>query len=141
MDIQELTHRAQEHGKTLTAPRKAVFDVLKSADKVLTAYDILDRMRGDVKPMTVYRALDFLTEIGAAHRIESLNAYITCRESHCAHTDSQYMICSTCGRAEEIHNHDLDHKINHTLSNRGFTVKKIALEALGTCGECRSHAL
>jgi Fur family zinc uptake transcriptional regulator len=138
MDLKTLEKWATAQGKTLTQPRKLVFKILQSSTAYFTAYDVVDRMPEGTKPMTVYRALDFLTAIGAAHRIESLNAYVVCREGHCAHTDSQYLICTRCQNVEELHDHALDHQINEVLSIRGFKVEKKSLEALGICKNCVS---
>ena len=138
MDIDELTRRAKDNGKTVTPQRENVFNILRHEKKALTAYDIIDQFKTDVKPMTVYRALDFLTEMGAVHRIESLNAYTTCSESHCAHNDSQYMICTQCHAVQEIHNHTLDRQINDALAIEGFDAHKKSMEVLGHCRTCRT---
>lgn len=63
------------HGLRLTDQRRAVLQLLCVSDKPLSAYELLDRMRGVVKnptPPTVYRALDFLLEQGLVHKLESL---------------------------------------------------------------------
>lgn len=136
---QELLHQVEQrlktHGKRLTPPRRRVLKALMGSQAAHTAYEIVDLL-GDVKPMTVYRALDFLTAQGLAHRIESLNAYKACVESHCAHKDSQYMVCDTCGDVQEIHNHALDHMFAQTLAQSGFSVNHKVIEAHGTCAAC-----
>src|SRR5688572_8771059 len=93
-----------QKGERFTAPRRDVLKSLIAGKPPMKAYDVVENIKG-VKPMTVYRALDFLVAQGLVHRIESLNAYIPCVERHCAHTDSQYLICDECGSVEELHNH------------------------------------
>jgi Fur family zinc uptake transcriptional regulator len=119
----------------LTEPRRNVLVQLLAQAAPMKAYDIVETM-GDVKPMTVYRALDFLAQNGLAHRIESLNAYIACAESHCAHADSQYMVCDSCGKVEELHNHDIDKFIAGAIKKTGFTLSHKKMELHGTCGQC-----
>ena len=126
----------QKRGKRLTPPRRLVLAALIDQKTALTAYELVDRIGQNIKPMSVYRALDVLTEAGLVHRIESLNAYVFCAEDHCAHQDSQYMVCGVCKGVEEIHNHDLDHAFEHALSDKGFTIQKKVIEVHGVCGRC-----
>jgi Fe2+ or Zn2+ uptake regulation protein len=62
---------------------KAVLKALKGSEQPLSAYDILERVRGSGirAPMQVYRSLERLAAFGHVHRIEGLNAFIAC--SHC----------------------------------------------------------
>jgi Fur family zinc uptake transcriptional regulator len=63
IDIQSLNF---SYGSVrLTEQRKTVLQLLCVSNKPLSAYELLERMRGVVKnpaPPTVYRALDFLLE-------------------------------------------------------------------------------
>jgi Fur family zinc uptake transcriptional regulator len=118
-----------------TAPRRDVLRALLSGTPPLKAYDLVESMKG-VKPMTVYRALDFLVAQGLVHRIESLNSYVPCVERHCAHTDSQYLICDTCGKVEELHNHAIDDYIRKKLAADGFQLAHTTMELHGTCEHC-----
>lgn len=135
---QALDHIAadlKERGERFTVPRREVMGTLLTHGKAAKAYDILEMM-GDVKPMTVYRALDFLAAQGLVHRIESLNAYAPCVESHCAHRDSQYLICENCESIEELHNHAIDHMINDELKELGFSANLKTIEIHGLCKNC-----
>src|SRR5690349_12792813 len=67
----------------LTAPRRRVLQLLLQAGHPVKAYDLIAAFGEDgspAKPPTVYRALEFLSRLGFAHRIESLNAYVACRQ-------------------------------------------------------------
>jgi Fur family zinc uptake transcriptional regulator len=90
----------------------------------------------DVKPMTVYRALDFLVSQGLVHRIESMNAYAACAESHCHHSDSQYLICTSCENIEELHNHAIEHFLHKEIQSTGFAPSSITMEIHGICKNC-----
>lgn len=128
--------KCTKEGKNLTAPRQQVLACLIEAKEPLKAYDVVEAI-GNVKPMTVYRALDFLTKEGFAHRIESLNAYTACAEAHCRHTDSQYLVCNSCGEVEEIHDHAIDNYIEKKIADTGFSPSHKALEIHGTCESCK----
>lgn len=133
--LQHAEKLCEERGVRLTEPRRKVLAVLLGKDGPLKAYDIIAAMTG-AKPMTVYRALDFLSRTGLVHRIESLNAYIACVERHCEHKDSQYLVCDACGRVEELHNHAIDKFIADRLGPSGFAVTYKTVEIHGTCRAC-----
>ncbi len=137
--IQEKIARAQDicrqRGKTLTRTRERVLQSLLESGCPLKAYDIAEGISG-MKPMSVYRILDFLAEMGLAHRIESLNAYAPCVETHCTHTDSQYLICEKCHNIEELHNHHIDDFIEKELKKKHFTSTYKTIEVHGVCGNC-----
>src|SRR5215212_9922141 len=92
------------HGlEDLNETQKRVHRILSAAQNPLSAYEVLDRMRakGAVTPPTVYRSLDKLIEKGLAHRLESLNAYVTCKHPH--HQDmAAFAICEVCGSVIEF---------------------------------------
>ena len=126
-----------DKGARLTDPRKRVLTCLLESGKPMKAYDIVEAM-GAVKPMTVYRALEFLSGAGLAHRIESLNAYITCVERHCEHTDSQFLVCDFCGSVSELHNHAIDNFISEKISKSGFQLAYKTMELHGRCASCQA---
>ena len=67
----------------LTANQQRVLATLQEASSPLSAYALLDRLReaGFGAPVQVYRALERLAEQGLVHRLESLNAYVSCSHS------------------------------------------------------------
>ena len=69
----------------LTLPRQLVLKIIARNKKPLKAYDLIDKLRSrlvNIKPPTVYRALDFWQKHNFIHRIESLNAFCICRADH-----------------------------------------------------------
>ncbi len=134
----EFQEYCDNHGLKITPPRKAVFDIITGANKPLTAYEILDEM-GSVldkpKPPTAYRAIEFLYQHGFIHRIESLNAYISCAEDH-KHKGSQFMICDQCGRVEEVHLCSIPTGLRDQAEGKGFTLSFWSVELHGTCSAC-----
>lgn len=127
---------ADSSTRRFTKPRQRVLDALRAAGKPMKAYDLVDAL-GDVKPMTVYRALDFLVEEGLAHRIGALNAFVLCHETHCAHRDSQYFICDACGAVGELHDHDINAALAAAVAKMGALFRLADVEVRGTCAACR----
>ena len=80
-----------------------VFAALSKADRPLTAYELLGRLRtkGITAPPTVYRSLDRLIKDGLAHRLETLNAFVACANPH-HRTSAIFAICRTCGTTAEL---------------------------------------
>lgn len=134
--IEDIALRLKDKGERFTAPRRKTLEVLLQHGQAAKAYDIVDMIGGDVKPMTVYRALDFLTAQGLVHRIESLNAYAPCVESQCERHDSQYLICDSCDKIEELHNHKVDDMLENEVAKSGFQPSSKTIEIHGTCKDC-----
>lgn len=122
----------------LTPPRMIAFAIVTKAKTPITAYEVLEAMGKTLenpKPPTAYRALDFLAEHGFVHRIESLNAYISCDVNH-KHNGSQFMICDTCGRVDEIHLCTLPTKLQEKVEAENFKLHHWNVELHGTCTKC-----
>ncbi len=122
----------------LTPPRLSAFKILQKAKKPITAYEVLDLMGNDIKnpkPPTAYRALEFLTQHGFAHRIESLNSYISCDSDH-KHKGSQFTICDSCGNVGEIHLCDIPDTLQEAVCSQGFCTQYWNIEVHGKCAKC-----
>ena len=125
----------------LTRNETLVLNALRASKQPLGAYDLLRCLKADgVKnPATVYRALDTLMNRKVAHRIESANAFIACSNS-CGSGRAAFMICETCGKAEEFCDERLDELITASSRRTGFTVRNATMEFRGLCGACASCA-
>ena len=85
----------REKGNRLTPLRRRVLELVWTNHEPVKAYDVLSDLQADrarAAPPTVYRALDFLQEVGLVHRIESLNAFVGCGDPHRKHL-GQFFIC------------------------------------------------
>jgi len=128
----------RERGVRLTEQRKTVLRLLCASDKPLSAYELLDRMRGMLKnpaPPTVYRALDFLLGQGLVHKLESLHAYVGCMHPDHRHA-SQFLICDACGEVAEVEDAGVAESLRAAGQARGFRAKRPIVEVLGTCARC-----
>ncbi len=124
----------------LTKNQRIIFSVLINAKAPLTAYKILERKAvqhaGLKAPLTIYRALDGLIEKGLVHRIESLNAFVSCSSS--PHKEAAgFMICEQCGATLELPVNACENPLRQQASNNGFLLHKINIEMLGVCECCR----
>jgi Fur family zinc uptake transcriptional regulator len=133
----------RSNGARLTPGRKQVLRLLVGAGRPLSAYEILDRMQDGPRrpaPPTVYRALDFLLEQGLIHKIESLHAFVGCSDPGHPHA-GQFLICTDCGKVNEICEHNLSSDLRRAARRVGFHTKKPVVELLGVCARCdgRNH--
>lgn len=118
---------------------KLIVAALKAAGRPVSAYEIIDRVRGDASlaPQTVYRALDRLISAGVAHRLESLNAFVAC--SHAAHSGTAiFAICETCGAVREFDEARAVKALQGWAGKAGFSVRQMTLELRGQCAECQT---
>lgn len=121
----------------LNETQKRVYRILVAAPNPLSAYEVLDRMRakGAVTPPTVYRSLDKLIEKGLAHRLESLNAYVTCRHPH-HHDMAAFAICEECGSVKEFTDSQISERLTQWSASHAFSPKKVTVEVRGLCETC-----
>jgi Fur family transcriptional regulator, zinc uptake regulator len=121
----------------LNETQKRVYRILVAAPNPLSAYEVLDRMRakGAVTPPTVYRSLDKLIEKGLAHRLESVNAYVTCRHPH-HHDMAAFAICEECGAVREFTDSQISERLTQWSASHAFSPKKVTVEVRGLCETC-----
>ena len=125
-------------GRRFTDLRKHVYELILADGGAVKAYDLLDRLKpekGSPKPPTVYRALDFLSDLGLVHRVEALNAYIACdpldcKDGHPGHV-AEFFICECCESVQERHT-----ETERVAAPEGFTVGRSVIEHYGICTHC-----
>jgi Fur family zinc uptake transcriptional regulator len=128
-----------KNGTQLTALRREVLDLILRARAPLTAYQLLDQLKSTRKsavPPTIYRALDFLIENRLIHRIERLNAFISCVEADHDHADAQFLICRQCGAVTEIEDPAVSTALAAAAAARGFIPSRAIVELDGLCENC-----
>lgn len=129
--------------RPLTRNQTLVLDTLTRAEAPLSAYTILDQLRGDGlrAPLQVYRALERLIGEGLVHRLESINAFVACAHSS-AHSDGHaheaiaFAICDECGQVSEFSDAEIEAKLDAWASKAKFVARKTAIELRGRCSAC-----
>ena len=130
-----------EKGLNLTAPRRSVLHLVADSDKPLKAYDLLELIKqsnDSAAPPTVYRALEFLTEHGFVHRLESINAYIACHHPGGDAHATPFLICDVCKSATEMEQPAWIAQLEKDAAKTGFSVRDRVLELHGICADCRA---
>ena len=130
-----------ERKARLTPIRRRVLELVWSSHRPVLAYDLLDSLRDEQRraaPPTVYRALDFLLDLGLIHRLESLNAFVGCEDPERSH-DGQFLICDACRRVAEIDAPEIGRAVDRNATGAGFEVRRRVIEVRGLCRSCRGH--
>ena len=110
----------------LTNNQKIVLQTLEKSEQPLGAYSILFN-----------RALDKLIEIGAVHKIESLNSYIACKHENCkARESTSFLICQECQKVFEIVENNLPDELSKLSRKSNFKYSAYNLEIFGVCKAC-----
>ena len=128
----------RERGVRLTPLRRKVLELIWADHRAVKAYDLLTLIgenRKNAKPATVYRTLEFLTEQGLIHRVESLNAFIGCNCCEKPH-ESILFICRQCGEVEERSAPEVIKALSAEAFRTGFSVERKTVEVIGTCAQC-----
>jgi Fur family zinc uptake transcriptional regulator len=121
-----------------TGLRRTVLELVWTSHRPIGAYEILDRLNGGGKrtaPPTVYRALEFLREADLVHRLNSLNAFIGCRDPGSSHA-GQFLICRECRSVAELDDGEIGRLVGQKAARHGFTAVRQMVEIEGLCRDC-----
>lgn len=130
----------QRHQQRFTAIRRRVLEIVWRQHKPIGAYQVLELLQknGRTAPPTVYRALDFLQQLGLVHRIASLNAYVGCSVPGEPH-DSQFLICESCHALAELEIPSITRAIAERSADFDFEPRRQTVEIMGLCPGCREE--
>jgi len=128
---------AKQKRQRFTPIRRKVLKLLAESKAPTKAYDLLKNLDGTgaSKPPTVYRALDFLLDLGLVHKIETLNAYVACGHANHMHK-AAFLICDTCSNVQELHAAGTAKILKIETDSVGFVLDRSVIEAHGRCAEC-----
>ena len=128
-------------GYRLTEPRRSLAALIADKDGHFTAAELVAEARVrrlGVGRATVFRTLEVLEGIGAIERLDlptGEHAYVGCEPLHHHH-----VICSRCGRTDEIDDAGLRTVVREVARQTGFRVDDHRLELFGLCPTCLASA-
>lgn len=137
--LQAAEQTCTRNGAQLTTLRRDVLELILKANAPVTAYQLLDQLKSIRKsavPPTIYRSLEFLLENGLIHKIERLNAFVSCAEADHHHADAQFLICKSCGAVTELEDPAVSEALALAASKRGFVPCRAVVEIDGLCTAC-----
>lgn len=131
----------EKRGARLTTIREQVLRLILSYPYVVKAYDLLNglqKLRGNAAPPTVYRALDFLVEMGILHRTESLNGFVFCPDFEHEH-QSLITNCHRCGKTTEITANQEIYQLIDFCAKHQFALSHAPVVLAGLCADCQQE--
>jgi Fur family zinc uptake transcriptional regulator len=138
--LTQARERCTRANARLTPIREAVLSLIWHSHKPIGAYQIVEQLPlqtgKSIQAPSVYRAIDFLLELGLVHRITSLNAYIGCPFPGSEHSDL-FMICRSCGATAEVGDEAINSMIAETIRKTGFVRETQNIELTGLCPTCQ----
>jgi Fur family zinc uptake transcriptional regulator len=135
--------RAESHCRarrgSLTDLRKMVLGLIYEHNAPVGAYELIQQLgqltERTIGPPTVYRALDFLVDMGLITRVVSRNAFVACDHPDVRH-QCMFFICRDCGATIELVDAKLDRILSQDAQAIGFTPDQRVVEVKGTCRAC-----
>lgn len=139
--IRKVEDQCRERGWRLTPVRRRVLELVARANGPVKAYDLLDQLKAThpgAAPPTVYRALEFLLEHDFIHRLETMNAFVSCYHPQHSH-HSQFLICESCESVTELPESQMFEGLGEAARAQGFEPHRQVVEIYGLCGDCRGN--
>ncbi|NNN07839.1 MAG: transcriptional repressor [Acidimicrobiaceae bacterium] len=134
---EEVLKTLREHAKRITAPKRAVVEVLVGAHDHLTADEVtrhVQQVRPDVSPSTVYRILEELE--GLALVVHSHTGHAAA-VYHLAGRSHGHVTCEVCHVTYEVPS-DIFNRVARELdSTLGFELDRHHVALSGICAQCR----
>lgn len=121
-----------------TKQREAIWSVLTTTDKPITALEIAERLgNGSTTWMsTIYRTLELLETKGIVTRTTLMGSEMAYYEIT-PHTHRHYAVCTSCGAMIPLHACPVV-EMPQELNDAGFTVTEHHLEIAGICKKCKN---
>lgn len=131
-------NRLQDSGYRITAPLRALVELLVNAPRALGPLDLYDLGRQRYPRMglvTVYRTIEKLEELGLITRVHQANgchAYLRAADGH-----EHILLCTRCGQVQYFSGDDLSTLISRVASQSGFVIQEHWLQLHGLCRGCQ----
>ena len=147
--VKETLARAAEafeaNGLRLTPLRRRVLEEVAASHHAIGAYEILERLARKettrMAPISVYRALEALLDMGVVHRLESRNAYFACHAHHDRDGSRRIVLaCERCATVAEVAAPVAFDAIDVAANGAGFRSTRAMVEVAGLCTSCAAAA-
>ena len=140
--IAEAEQQVRASGERLTQPRVAVLAMLLAADHAMSHHDVAATLAAHqpIDRVTVYRVLEWLIEVGIAHRIAGDDRVWRFMLNHEHGSDREgiphqhaHFTCNQCGQTFCLD--DMPARLNYKLPD-GFRSSEVDVKFRGACAHC-----
>ena len=128
----------QENGYRLTGARRAVVELIASAQRALSPLEVYDLARAKhpgLGLVSVYRTLEKLEElhlIQRVHQPQGCQAFIAASRGH-----EHLLLCQRCGSVTFFEGDDLEPLIQSLARKTGYRIQDHWLQLFGLCRACK----
>lgn len=122
-----------------TSGARNVGRIIFSTKAPLSATEIMEQIKRKelkIDLTTVYRLIDRFVSIDLAHLYNG--QVMACSHHENTEEEHHFLICESCGEAEEIMLNYKDAISNQLDKEKKFKLRKVDLVFYGLCGSCRS---
>ena len=132
--VRTAAERVRSAGGRVTAARVQALGLLLEASRALSHQDLEGRLPGGaaMDRVTLYRVLDWLVEVGLAHRISSTDRKWRYSIAGAGHDDHAHFHCDRCGKLLCLGR--LTKQSVHLP--RGYRSQHVELTVKGRCAAC-----
>ena len=128
----------KRHEMPFTPLREKVFREIAGSHKAVGAYDVLNSLAKNgtrLTPVSVYRTINTLVDVGVVRRFKSRNAFYASRSDD-PMSPRIVLACEKCGRVADADGVPMFRGIRRALARRAFSPLSAIIEVLGECGHC-----
>jgi len=139
MDAREIFEKyAAQKGLRHTAQRSHILDVFIGSEKHLAVQELYDMVRKKHKSIgyaTVARTVKLMLEAGVCREVDFGDG-VTRFEHKFGHQHHDHLICTVCGRFEEIFSGKLEKIQDELVKQHGFIQQFHKMDIFGLCSNC-----
>lgn len=142
--VDQARDRVRQTGARVTAARIRVLAVLMQAGEALSHTELQRRLEHDaaheaLDRVTLYRVLDWLVEVGLAHRVSGADRvwrFSALGAGRPAHGRHGHFTCRVCERTFCMKEAQGLVRTARTMLPEGFSADTVELTVLGRCADC-----
>ena len=130
----------RRNGCRITAPRRAILDVITTSPRALQpgeVYELCRQKSPGIGLVTVYRTLDQLEALGLIQRIHREDGCHMLMPAPAGH--EHYLVCTGCGLTILFKGDELEGLFSRVEEGTGFQAREHWLQLFGTCPQCREN--
>lgn len=134
--------RLRGAGQRVTAPRRALVDVLARAKRPLTIPELRQRAPG-LATSSAYRNLGVLEDVGVVHRIVTTGDHARYELAEDLTEHHHHLICSRCGSVVDVPaSSRLEESVARAAAeiarSTGFHTQRHRVDLVGLCTRCHA---
>jgi Fur family ferric uptake transcriptional regulator len=128
----------QESGYRLTAPRRAIVEIMATCERALSPVELFDlgrKSQPGLGLVTIYRTLEKMEELGLVQRVhqpDGCHMYLPAARGH-----QHLLICQNCGKAVLFDGDELAPLFTSVAQTTGYAITEHWLQLFGLCADCQ----